>query len=186
MIHVVFERRAERLAVYGPDGHLWHAVAASGDARRDGTGGPYGPGAPIPAGHYRLIGCTELEPGTPEDGVGRIEIADLDTTAVQNLMHAGRARMRGGQIEIARLAGAAGGLARSGRSGVAIRGGGAALAAQANPEDPLAPYQRLTPADGGVRVHNADVARLIQILANHVGAETVLFTVLGEPRHLRA
>jgi hypothetical protein len=186
VIHVVFERRAERLAVYGPDGHLWHVVAATGQARRDGRGGPHGPGSPIAPGHYRLIRCTELEPGTPEDGAGRIEIADLDTTAVQNLLHAGRARRRGAEVEVARLAGAVGGLALHGRSGVAIRGGGAALAAQPNPEDPLAPYQRLTPADGGVRVHNADLARLIQILASHVGAETVLFTVLGEPRHLRA
>jgi hypothetical protein len=186
MIHVVFDRRAERLTVYGPDGHLWLAAAASGDAPRTGTRPPYGPGFPIPPGHYRIVGCTERDPPTAEDGIGRIEIADVDATALQQVLNAGRARMRGADLEVVRLAAPLGGLARYNRTEIAIRGGGASLAAHPRPDDPLAPYQRLTHADGGVRVHNADLARLIQILAPRLGSETVLLTVLGEPRHLTA
>jgi hypothetical protein len=184
VIHVVFERRAERLAVFGPDGHLWHAVAALGEAPRTGVRPPYGPGFPIPPGHYRIIACVERDPPAREDGFGRIEIADLDTTALQQLIHAGRARLRDGDLEVARLTAAVGGLARFGRSGIAIRGGGAPSSSAPVRDDPLAPYQRLTPAEDGVRVHNADLARLIQILAPRLGAETVVLTVLGEPRHL--
>jgi hypothetical protein len=184
MIHAVFERRAERLAVFGPDGRLWHAVPASGDARRDGTRPPYGPGFPVPPGHYRLIGQTELDPATPDDGPGLIYIDDLDTATLQQLLNAGRARMRGGDAEIARLVGAVGGLARYGRAAVAIRGGGASLALLNPPEDPLAPYQRLTRGDDGVRVHNADLARLLMIFAPVFGTNTVIFTVLGDPAPL--
>jgi len=155
VIHVVFERRLGRLAVFGPDGRLWHAVEANGDARRDGARPPYGPGFPIPPGHYRLTDQIEHDPATPDDGPGIIHVGDLDTAALQQLVHAGRARARDGGIEIARLAGAVGGLARYNRSAVAIRGGGAALAQRSPAEDPLAPYQRLTRGDGGVRVHNS-------------------------------
>ncbi|MDB5072278.1 MAG: hypothetical protein JWM87_3389 [Candidatus Eremiobacteraeota bacterium] len=181
MIHVVFERRLGRLAVFGPDGRLWHAVEASGDAGRDGPRAPYGPGFPIPPGHYRLIEQTEYEPATPEDGPGLIYVDDVDTATLQRLLGAGRARMRGASVEIARLVVAVGELARCGRSAIAIRGGGPSLAP---PEDPLAPYQRLTRGDGGVRVHNADLARLMQILGPQYGTETIVFTVLGDPPRL--
>ncbi len=178
MIHVVFERRMGRLAVFGPDGRLWHAVDATGDAGRDGPRPPYGPGFPIPPGHYRLIDQTEHDPATADDGTGLIYVDDLDTATLQQLVNAGRARMRGAGVEIARLPGAVGGLARYGRSAIAIRGGGPSLGA---PEDPLAPYQRLTRGDGGVRVFNADLARVMQILAPLYGIETIVFTVLGDP-----
>ena len=181
MIHVVFERRLGRLAVFGPDGRLWHAVEAGGDAGRDGPRAPYGPGFPIAPGHYRLIEQTEYDPATPQDGPGLIFVDDVDTATLQKLLGAGRARMRGADVEIARLVAGAGGLARYGRSAIAIRGGGSTLAP---PEDPLAPYQRLTRGDGGVRVHNADLARLMQILGPQYGTETIVFTVLGDPPRL--
>jgi len=181
LIHVVFERRLGRLAVFGPDGRLWHAVEATGDAARNGPRPPYGPGFPIPPGHYRLIDQSEYDPATPADGPGIIYVDDLDTATIQQLVNAGRGRMRGAEIEIARLPGAVGGLARFGRSAIAIRGGGPSLAP---PEDPLAPYQRLTRGDGGVRVANADLARIMQILAPLFGTETVVFTVLGDPVRL--
>ena len=181
MIHVVFERRLGRLAVFGPDGRLWHALEAAGDAGRDGPRAPYGPGFPIAPGHYRLIDQTAYDPPTPEDGPGLIFIDDVDTATLQQLVNAGRARMRGADAEIASLTAGVGGLARYGRSAIAIRGGGAALVP---PEDPLAPYQRLTRGDGGVRVHNADLARLMQILAPVYGKETIVLTVLGDPPRL--
>jgi hypothetical protein len=181
VIHVVFERRLGRLAVFGSDGRLWHAVDASGDATRNGTRPPYGPGFPIPPGHYRLVEQVEHDPATPDDGPGVISVDDLDTPALHQLLNAGRARMRGADVDIARLVERPGMLALYGRSAVAIRGGGASLVP---PEDPLAPYQRLTPADGGVRVHNADLARLMQILGPAYGAETIVLTVLGDPPRL--
>ena len=186
MIHVVFERRLERLAVFGPDGRLWHAIPAVGDAPRHGTRAPYGPGFPIAPGHYRLVGRVEHDPATPEDGPGIIPVDDLDTTLLQRLVESGRARMRGGGVEIARLPGAVGGLAQYGRTGVVIRGGGPSLAHGTPPEDPLAPFQRLTRSDGGVRAHNADLARIIMILGPEFDRQkTVVFTVLGEPALLR-
>jgi hypothetical protein len=181
VIHAVFERQGGRLAVYGPDGRLWHAVAASGDAPRHGSRPPYGPGFPIAQGHYRLIDQTEYDPATPDDGPGLIYVDDLDTATLQQLLNAGRARMRGAGAEIARLVGAIGGLAQHNRSAIAIRGGGASLARLSPPEDPLAAYQRLTRGDGGVRVHNADLARLMQILGPLYGTDTIVFTVLGDP-----
>jgi hypothetical protein len=181
VIHVVFERRLGRLAVFGPDGRLWHAVEAAGDAGRDGPRPPYGPGFPIPQGHYRLIEQTEYDPATPADGPGLIYVDDVDTATLQRLINAGRARMRGADAEIARLVVGVGELARHGRSAVAIRGGGASLVP---PEDPLAPYQRLTRGDGGVRLHNADLARVMQILAPLYATETIVFTVLGDPPRL--
>jgi hypothetical protein len=180
VIHAVFERRSGTLAVFGPDGRLWHAVPAAGDAPRDGARSPYGPGYPLAPGHYRLTYQTEHDPATPEAGPGLIHVGDLDTATLQRLLGAGRARMRGAQAEIARLTAAVGGLAQYGRSAVAIRGGGPSLAQAVPPEDPLAPYQRLTRGDGGVRVHNADLARLMQILAPHYGSTTLAFTVLGD------
>ena len=168
MIHVVFERRAERMAVFGPEGRLWHTLAATGDTL-------------IPAGHYRLLGHSEHEAPTPDDGPGMIYVGDLDEAALRTLVDAGRARMRAGNVEIVRLLGAVGGLARYRRSGVAIRGGGPSLARLIPPEDPLAPYQRLTRGDGGVRVHNADLARLMLILGPVFATDTVVLTVLGEP-----
>jgi hypothetical protein len=84
-------------------------------------------------------------------------------------------------VEIASLPGMVGALVQYGRSAIAIRGGGPSLAP---PEDPLAPYQRLTRGDGGVRVHNADLARLMQILAPLYGIQTIVFTVLGDPPRL--
>jgi hypothetical protein len=182
VIHLVFERRRGRLAVFGPDGRLWHAVEAEGDARRDGPRPPHGPGFPIPPGHYHLTGQVEHDPATPDDGPGLIYVDDLNTTTLQQLVHAGRARARDGGFEIARLPGAVGELARYGRTKIAIRGGGPALAQRSPAEDPLAPYQRLTPGDGGIRVHNADLARLMMILGPPFDSRgTVVLTVLGDP-----
>jgi hypothetical protein len=181
VIHAVFERRLGRLAVFGPDGRLWHAIEAAGDANRDGPRPPYGPGFPIAPGHYRLIDQTQYDPATPQDGPGLIYVDDLDTATLQQLLNAGRARQRGAGVEIASLPGMVGALVQYGRSAIAIRGGGPSLAP---PEDPLAPYQRLTRGDGGVRVHNADLARLMQILAPLYGIQTIVFTVLGDPPRL--
>jgi hypothetical protein len=186
VIHVVFERRSGQLAVFGPDGKLWHAVPATGLADRAGSRPPYGPGFPIPPGHYRLTGRVEHDPATPEDGPGAIYVEDIDQTLLQRLLDAGRAKRRDGGVEIARLPGAVGGLAREGRTGIAIRGGAAAPAGGTSPGDPLAPFQPLTPSDGGVRAHNADLARLLMILGPELDrGTTVVFTVLGEPSPLR-
>ena len=89
--------------------------------------------------------------------------------------------MRGASIEIAQLVVPVGGLAQWNRSAIAIRGGGLSLARSTPPEDPLAPYQRLTRGDGGVRVHNADLARLMQILGQLYAANTIVLTALGDP-----
>jgi hypothetical protein len=165
VIHVVFERRSGQLAVFGPDGKLWHALPAAGR---------------IPPGHYRLTGRAEHDPSTPDEGPGAIYVQDLDQTVVQRLLDAGRAKRRDGGIEIARLPGAAGGLMPY-RGASAIHGGGAALARTVAPEDPLAPFQRLTPLETGVRVHNADLARLLMILGPELDRnETIVLTVLGE------
>jgi hypothetical protein len=186
VIHVVFERRLERLAVFGPDGKLWHAILATGAAHRAGPRPPYGPGFPIAPGHYRLTGRVEHDPATPEDGPGAIFVGDLDPALLQRLLDPGRAKRRDGLIEIARLPAATGGLAQHDRTGIAIRGGAAASAAGVSPDDPLAPFQPLTPSDGGVRAHNADLARLLMILGPELDrGTTVVFTVLGEPPPLR-
>jgi hypothetical protein len=184
MIHAVFERRSERLSLFGPDGRLWHAVRASGDAAGNGMRPPYGPGFPIAPGHYRLIGQTAHDPPTADDGPGLIYVDDLDTAALQTLINAGRATMRGALVEIARLTAPVGGLAQWSRSAIAIRGGGASLARLTPPEDPLAPYQRLTRGDGGARLHNADVARLMQILEPIYASNTIVLTALGDPARL--
>lgn len=184
MIHVVFERRAQRLAAFGPDGRSWLTIEASGDAAGAGMRPPYGPGFPVAPGHYRLIGQTEHDPATPDDGPGLIYVDDLDTQALQLLVNAGRATLRGADAEIARLVGSLGGLARYNRSAIALRGGGANLARFSPPEDPLAPYQRLTRGDGGVRLHNADLARLMQILGPLYASDTIVFTALGDPARL--
>jgi hypothetical protein len=186
MIHAVFDRRLERLSLFGPDGRLLHTVAASGDAGGSGMRPPYGPGFPIAPGHYRLIGQTAHDPPTADDGPGLIYVDDLDTAALQNLINAGRATMRGASVEIARLTVPVGGLAQWNRSAIAIRGGGATLAHAAPAEDPLAPFQRLTRGDGGTRVYNADLARLMQILDPLYAANTIVFTVLGDPVRLTA
>jgi hypothetical protein len=186
VIHVVFERRLERLAVFGPDGKLWHAILATGAAHRAGPRPPYGPGFPIAPGHYLLTGRVEHDPATPEDGPGAIFVGDLDPALLQRLLDAGRAKRRDGLIEIARLPAAVGGLAQHGRTGIAIRGGAAAAAGGVSPDGPLAPFQPLTPSDGGVRTHNADLARLLMILGPELDrGTTVVFTVLGEPPPLR-
>ena len=179
VIHVVFDGRSERLTVFGPDGHLWHRIAAGGEARgaaRLGTATGM-----VPAhGHYQLVGQVAHEPATADDGPGTIDVGDLDDSTLQRLVDAGRARrLGGGAVEIARLAGPVGRLALEGRSAVAIRGGGRSLSHLTPPEDPLAPYQRLTRTEG-VRVHNADLARLMMILAPAFATTTIVFTVLGE------
>lgn len=165
MIHVVFERRLGRLAVFGPDGKLWHAIPAIGRVP--------------PPGHYRLTGRIDYDPATPEDGPGALAVEDLDHRLVQRLVDAGRAKRRDGGLEIARLPGGVGGLARDRRTGIVIHGGGANLAPA---EDPRAPFQPLTPSERGVRAHNADLARLLMILGPELDrGATIVFTVLGEP-----
>ena len=184
MIHVVFRRRDEELAVYGPDGKLWSAIAASGDARSDGAQPPYGAGYPVAPGHYRLIGQTELDPPTAEDGYGIIYVDDLDIAALQLLVNAGRARLRGSEVEIAGLTLPVGGLARYGRSAIAIHGGGPNLARLSPPEDPLAPFQRLSRGAGASRLHNADLVRLMALLAPVFATNTVVFSAVGDPPRL--
>jgi hypothetical protein len=179
VIHVVFDRRFQRLAVFGPDGHLWHKIAAGGDAHGAARFGPAA-GAALPEGHYLLVGQVVHDPATVDDGPGAIDVGNLDDGTLQRLVDAGRARrLRGETVEIARLAGRVGRLVHEGRGGFAIRGGGRALARLTPPEDPLAPYQRLTRTDG-VRVHNADLARLMMILAPAFATTTIVLTVLGE------
>jgi hypothetical protein len=185
MIHAVFKRRDGELAVYGADGRLWSAIAASGDARGDGLHPPYGSGYPIAPGHYRLVGQTPLDPPTPEDGSGIIYVDDLDTAALQILVNAGRAKPRGADVEIAGISLPVGGLARYGRSAIAIHGGGAALSRLAPAEDPLAPFQRLTRGDGGTRVHNADLVRLMALLAPVYASNTIVFSAIGDPPRLQ-
>jgi hypothetical protein len=182
VIHVVFERRLGRLAAYGPDGRLWLLAEANGEARGVGGRSPHGPGYPVAPGHYRLLGQVEHEPATAEDGPGAIDVGDLDLATLSRIVDAGRARPRGRAYEIASLVAPAGELARFGRSAIVIHGGGPSLAHLVPPEDPLAPYQRLTRGDGGVRMHNADLARLMMILRPAFAEPaTVVFTVIGEP-----
>ena len=182
VIHVVVERRLRRLAVYGPDGHLWHLADASGEARGTGSRPPYGPGYPIAPGHYRLLGQIEHDPATAEEGPGAIDVGDLDQTTLRRLVDAGRARTRGESIEIASLLGRAGGLAQYGRTGIVIHGGAGAANLAAADDDPLAPYQRLTRSDGGIRLHNADLARLLIILMPAFAEKsTIVLSVLGDP-----
>jgi hypothetical protein len=167
MIHVVFERRLGQLAVFGPDGKLWHAFPATGRIP--------------PLGHYRLTGRAEHDPATPDEGPGVIYVQDLDQTVVQRLLDAGRAKRRDGGLEIARLFGTVGGLAPYGGAS-AIHGG----ASGRPPDDALAPFQPLTSSATGIRAQNADVARLVMILGPEFDRnETIVLTVLSATAPVR-
>ncbi len=177
MIHAVFNRPALSLKVYGPDNRLWELIAATGAAPAGAdVHAPYGPGHPVPPGHYQLSGHVVYAMPGPADGAGRIQVDDLDAGAVQQLVEGGRARLRARDVEIAGLPGAAGNLARHRRSGVALHGGGEQLA------DPLAPFQCLSPTPtGGARLHNADLVRLMALLEPAYAAHAIVLTVVGDP-----
>ncbi len=130
---------------------------------------------PLAPGHYRLTHHAEHRPWSRGRRSGRIAIADLDSRAVAQLVDAGRAMRRGSDalLEIDGVAGTVGGLGA--RTGAAIHGGGLG-------DDALAPFQRLVaPASGGVRVHNADLVRLVGLLFGPPSALRIaVFSVLDD------
>ena len=152
MIHVVFSRLDYAIEVSGRGAVLrFPALSATDD--------------PLAAGHYRIARHVVHRPWTAGEGPGRIELADLDEAAVDDLVNAGRAVRRPGDdlLEIDGVVGAVGRFERRSRglgdpAGASIRGGGTGA-------DAVAPFQRLVPPPGGgARVHNADLMRLVELL----------------------
>jgi hypothetical protein len=107
----------------------------------------------IPAGHYRVARVNEVP--TRTEGPGNIEIVDLFRRDLDQLMMAEKAFARGEEIIIGRTAALIGGLARIGCDVAIICGG------HANPSQARHKYQPLTPMRNGVRLHNADLSKLM-------------------------
>jgi len=178
-VHLVFDRPAMRLRIFGPDAPT-DAFEASGDAWGDGLHAPYGHDYPIPPGHYQLTTIDHIDPPIASEGAAQIQVEDLDADALDALIRDAHAMHAPGAVPAANIGGLhgdLGGLARHGRAAIMVHGGGS------NAPDPFAPRQQLCKTFGCTRMHNEDLATLVAYLEHHPDRRTV-FTVLGDPAPL--
>ena len=178
MIHIVFNRPAGKLKVFGPGAAL-PDFDAGGDAVTDGitADGPYGHLWPTPPGHYVLKAPEALTPRLVAEGAWQIPVDDISDATVTLLVAAGDAERSATGAVIGGIDLPLGQLARFGRSAILIHGGGSALG---NPAC-FAGSQPLCKTEGCTRMHNADLAALVAYLQPRVAGNTVVYSIFGSP-----
>jgi hypothetical protein len=183
MIHLVFNRPTGKMKIFERDGSLWDIIDAGGDAWGDGVlaDAPYGHDYPIPPGHYALQQPQPIAPALASEGAWQIPVTDLSTQALTKLVAAHIASESGTDVTIGGVSLPIGGLARHGRDGVMLHGGGSNLANLNPPQNPLEPFQPLCKTFGCTRLHNADLGRLAMFLQPLVNDNTVVYSVIGDP-----
>jgi hypothetical protein len=177
MIHVVFYRPVGKLKVYGPSGAL--AKDSQGvlvmEAAGDAWGAPgYGHDGWCPRGHY-LLGPIQTFAPIASEGAAQIDVSDLPSVVLQDLVAIHAAVALGDGVVIGGVGAPVGQLAKYGRDGIMIHGGGS------NAPDPFAPYQQLCKTEGCTRVHNADLARLVAYLLASFNGNHVIYSTVGDP-----
>jgi len=69
---------------------------------------------------------------------------------------------------------------------IRLHGGGTPLLRRKPPQDPYAPYQDLTPTQGCVRMHNAEVNSLIQAIQGLPKDDPLEFIFVGDSQYLNS
>lgn len=177
MIHLVFNRPTGKLKIFAADGSLWDMIDAGGDAVTDSNpaDGPYGFEWPCPPGHYLLETPQSIAPPSHAEGAWQIPVVDMPSATASRLVDAHDATRDGANLVLSGVSLPLGQLARYGRAGIMIHGGGSA------DPDPLENYQPLCKTEGCTRVHNADLSRIVAYLTPLFGGNTVVYTIAGTP-----
>ena len=185
--HIVFNRPNMSAEYFSHDGTTM-SFDASGDAwgnfggTDDGTppAPPYGHACWMQPGHYELGDADDNGADCASEGEFQIHVNDLSDGVKLALEQSGHltADPATGMIDIGGATGVRGGLARFGRLGVMIHGGGGNLGLPAA----LAPRQPLLRTFGCTRVHNDDLAALVQrVRASRAAGVPIVFSCLGDP-----
>jgi hypothetical protein len=184
MVHLVFDRPASQIKAFG-GGILRYTFAASGDAWGNYSNGvrtvQYGHDGSISPGHYKLTRVERIDPPIASEGAGQIYVADMTGSDYFKLAQGGKvkaiaaARWSIGGIELP-----VGMLGHFGRAEIMAHGGGS------NAPDPFAAFQELCRTYGCTRLHNADLATLMDYLEPLLAAanQFVIFSVIGDPPEL--
>lgn len=181
MIHIVFDRPASSLKVFG-GGILRYTFEANGSAWGDGgPNAPYGHDCQISPGHYKLTQVERINPPIASEGAGQIYVADLTGSDYFKLAQSNKvkpiaaARWNIGGIELP-----VGMLGHYSRSEVMLHGGGS------NAPDPFAPKQLLCKTYGCTRLYNQDLETLMGYLEPIFAAKNqfVIYSVIGDSPEL--
>jgi hypothetical protein len=175
VVHLIFNRPIARMKIYDTDGSLWDIIDAGGDAWGAAPANPWGKDAPMPPGHYKLGAPQNINPASIAEGNAQVPVFDLDQQTLAALVTAGQAGASGTDVTIGGITASIGGIAKYGRDGIMIHGGGS------NDPEPLAPFQPLCKTEGCTRVHNADLIRLTSFLGQRVANNIIVYTAVGVP-----
>lgn len=181
MKHVVFDHASKRLRIIDC-GKVRLDIPALGDALGNyAQDAPstfvhgYGPGCRLAPGHYRIARIVENPPRSTL-GIYSILIADISLKETQHLIEAEKAYGSPERLVITKIALPTLRLTTYGREGSAIYGG------SENPYHSRYRYQELTRTDGGIRVHNADLEKVVDNLAPTLRSQLfIAFSVVADP-----
>jgi hypothetical protein len=192
MIHFVHTRPTNMLKIFGPGSGQLQTFQAGSDAwgnygsSEDGQPPqpPWGHSCRIPPGHYVLQNAVTFVTPIPKEGAGQIEILDIDDATLATLTNAGKAEKSTQNGTPSAIIGEInlplGQFARFGhRDGLMIHAGGTNLGAHFDD-----PNQRLLRTYGCVRVHNANLPRLIAFVQQNAGDQTIVYSACGDPAPL--
>lgn len=182
MIHIIFNRPSSEMKVFA-GGVMRYKFEANGSAWGDGgPNHPYGYQCQIAPGHYKLTHVERINPPIPSEGAGQIFVADLTTRDISQLAIAKRAKWIGADVTIGGSVLPIGGIGKYNRTEIMLHGGGSNLGEPACFE----PHQLLCRTFGCTRLHNADLAALMDMLEPvfAAGNEHVIYSVIGDSPEL--
>ena len=181
MLHLVFNRASNKLKVFVADA-LQYTLEANGSAWGDGgPNSPYGYQCQMPPGHYKLTKVERIDPPIPSEGAGQIYVADITQKDISALAIQGKARWDGDRVIIGGVSLLIGCLAKYNRSEIMIHAAGSNLGVPACFE----PMQPLCRTFGCTRVHNADLAKLMDLLEPQIAnGQHIIFSAIGNSPEL--
>lgn len=182
-MHLIFNRPENKLKVF-VSGIQRYVFEANGSAWGDGgPNAPYGHDCQISPGHYKLTQVERIDPPIASEGAGQIYVADLTGQDYFRLAPSGKVKTVSATVwNIGGLALPVGMLAKYDRSEVMLHGGGSNLGEPACFE----PMQPLCRTYGCTRLHNADLATLMDLLKPIFAAQNqyVILSVAGDSPEL--
>lgn len=178
MIHIVFDRAAQHIKLFDPNGGLAGSYRGEGDAWGYTPENPYGHDGWCPQGHYVLGPTNRFPQPIASEGWGQIPVSDIGMSLAEQLVDAGKAQWSGLNLIVGGIAARIGRLSYYGRSGIMIHAGGS------NAVEPFADYQQLCRTFGCTRMYNVEWKDLAAYLDAHRGGNTVAFTIVGDPARL--
>lgn len=183
MVHVIFDRQSSAFKVFA-SGVQQFLFEANGSAWGDGgPNAPYGHDCQISPGHYKLTQVERIDPPSASEGAGQIYVADLTGNDYFKLAATGKVKTSGAaQWSIGGFDLPVGMLTHYDRSEVMIHGGGSNLGVPAC-FDPMQPLCRTY---GCTRLHNANLAQLMDFLEPIFAAQNqlVIYSVIGDSPEL--